>query len=110
MTAVAVAAREARAAIPGAVRVGSLQQQEFMNTRRLKPAVFVIANLLLCAAGCQLADFRGGSSTDRSNLSDNAGERLSDRQIADVQLSLARSLERQGETTRALDAYREAAQ
>lgn len=79
-----------------------------MNTRSLKPAGFVLCILLVCAAGCQLADFHGGRSLARNAGSDNGTDRLSDGQIADVQLALARSLEQQGETIRALDAYREA--
>jgi Flp pilus assembly protein TadD len=86
-----------------------------MKTRSLKLTVivlgkFLLCYVLLCATGCRLADFHGGSGAagDSSSASDAA--RLSDRQLGDVQLSLARSLEQQGETARALDAYREVAE
>jgi Tfp pilus assembly protein PilF len=81
-----------------------------MKTRSRRLTAFLLANLLIGAAGCQIADFRDSPGTVRNTSAGNDPERLSDRQVADVQLSLARSLEQQGETTKALDAYREVAQ
>lgn len=71
---------------------------------------FVVAVLLsvACAAGCRFPDFmRYRNSPQNSDSTDN--QRLSKRQVTEVQLSLAHSLEKQGDDLAALDAYREAA-
>src|SRR5580658_9404384 len=65
-----------------------------------------LASLLTCTTGCQFPGFRDSRDAVQNVSSGGDVERLSDRQVADVQLSLARSLEQQREYSRALDAYR----
>ena len=78
------------------------------NTWRL--ATTALASLLACAAGCQFPDFHGLRDAAQNATSGRDVERLSERQIANVQLSLARSLEQEGDASRALDAYRAVAE
>jgi len=64
---------------------------------------------LVCAAGCRLPDFlRFRPATDTPT--EESSPRLTKRQVADVQLSMAQSLEQQGDINAALDAYREVAE
>lgn len=69
-------------------------------------ATLIATCLLTCAAGCQSSDRSAGGYVH----SEKDVERLSSRQVSDAQLSLARSLEQQGETARAMEAYRETVQ
>jgi Tfp pilus assembly protein PilF len=67
-------------------------------------SVIILAAATVLLAGCQFAGFR-----DDPQESAEQGDRpLNGRQVADVQLSLARSLERRGEIEPALNAYRQA--
>lgn len=81
-----------------------------MQTRALRLAGAIAICLLTTVAGCRFPDFLRNNRVTASNPS--AGDdisRLSNRQVADVQFSLARSLEQQGESARAMEAYREVA-
>lgn len=76
--------------------------------RMTRSFVVVVLVCLACAAGCRFPDFlRYRGSPQNSDASDT--QRLSKRQVREVQLSLAHSLEQQGDDLAALDAYREAA-
>lgn len=77
-----------------------------MQNNMWRLAAAVLASLVICAAGCQFPNFLGRRDAAQNSPSRGDGQRLSDRQVADVQLSLARSFEQQGEHGRALDAYR----
>ncbi len=59
--------------------------------------------VVACLAGCQFAGFRQA----RRETPEHYDRPLNDRQVADVQLSLARSLELRGELEPALNAYRQ---
>lgn len=75
-----------------------------MQRNTTMSSVIVLAASAVLMAGCQFAGFR-------SEPQDSAEQRdrpLNGRQVADVQLSLARSLERRGEIEPALNAYRQA--
>ena len=80
------------------------EQTMHHHTFRLAAASVALASLMACVAGCQFADFRGSRNAAQRAASRNDGERLSDRQVADVQLSLAHSLEQQGKLGQALEA------
>ncbi len=67
-----------------------------------------LAGVLACVTGCQFPDFRGSRDAAQNPAAGRDVARLSDRQVADVQLSMAHSHEQQGDHNRALDAYREA--
>jgi Tfp pilus assembly protein PilF len=64
----------------------------------------ILAGCILSSAGCQLPGVR---NIGRASLEDR-DRPLSNRQVADVQLTLARSLEQQGKMEQALEAYRTA--
>lgn len=66
-------------------------------------AAIVLAGVTVLMAGCQFAGFR----SDPQESADQGDRPLNGRQVADIQLSLARSLERRGEIEPALDAYRQ---
>jgi len=79
-----------------------------MQTRALRLAGAISICLLTAVAGCRFPDFRRNNRVAASNSS--VGDdisRLSNRQIASVQFSLARSLEQQGDSAQAMEAYRE---
>lgn len=67
-------------------------------------AVMTLGGVAVFLAGCQFPSFR---SAQRASPEDH-DRPLNSRQVADVQLSLARSLEQRGETEPALNAYRQA--
>jgi Tfp pilus assembly protein PilF len=69
-------------------------------------AAMTLAGVVVFLAGCQFPSFR---SAKRASPDDH-DRPLNDRQVADVQLSLARSLEQRGEIEPALKAYRQAAE
>lgn len=73
-------------------------------------AAAVLTSLMIFATGCQFPDFRGIRNAAQDTPSGGDVQRLSDRQLSNVQLSMARSLEQQGEHSQALDAYRGAAE
>lgn len=77
-------------------------------TNSLWMATVIGTSLLACLSGCQLPAFPADRAANNTLGGDNAAPRLTKRQITDVQLSVARSLELQGETERAMDAYRKA--
>lgn len=64
--------------------------------------------MAVCTAGCQFADFQGSRGSPKTVARTDKGRALSQRQVADVQLSLARSLEAEGQADAAMDAYRKA--
>lgn len=69
----------------------------------------VLVAVALCGLpGCHLSDFRFGEKLANASASGKGKPPLSDQQVADVQLSLARTLEAQGEIDAAMDAYRTA--
>lgn len=72
------------------------------NTRTRGAVVLTAAVLLL--AGCQTWGWR----TAQQNPPEDHDRPLSNRQVANVQLTLARSLERKGDLTAALAAYQQA--
>jgi Flp pilus assembly protein TadD len=76
------------------------------NTLRLT-ATIALTSLLACAVGCQTADFFAGRKGTRANSAEKP-ERLSSRQVADVKISMARSLEQRGDVESAIQAYRQA--
>lgn len=76
-----------------------------MNWKR---AALSLAGLLACVAGCQFPELISRHSTSPEAPVDEDVSHLSDRQVADVKLSMARSLEQRGEHDRALEIYRDA--
>jgi Tfp pilus assembly protein PilF len=79
-----------------------------MNIKAYRLASVALASLLIGAAGCQFPDFRGVRDSAQNTPSGKDVARLSDRQVADVQLSMGHSYENQGDFNRAVDAYHEA--
>jgi Tfp pilus assembly protein PilF len=77
------------------------------NTLRLAAAMALASLVFACAAGCQTGGFFAGKNAKRATSADQT-ERLSDRQVADVKISMARSLEQRGEVDSAIQAYRQA--
>lgn len=77
-----------------------------MHYKTLRLASIALTGLLACATGCQITDL--GSHSPARPATDDAVERLSDRQIAEVKLSLARTLERKRDGEPSIQAYREA--
>ncbi|HEY2252244.1 MAG TPA: tetratricopeptide repeat protein [Planctomycetaceae bacterium] len=69
-------------------------------------AAVALAGLCACTAGCQLADF--SSRWPARAKSADLVEELSDSQVADVKLGLARSMEQRREVEPSINAYREA--
>ena len=65
----------------------------------------ILAGCVLSSAGCQ---FQGIRSFVRRESGEDHDRPLSNRQVADVQLTMARSLEQRGEMEQALEAYRSA--
>lgn len=63
-----------------------------------------LVGIVVLLAGCQFSGFRMTQRSDR----EEQDRPPSDRQVADVQLTLARSLERRGEIESAMSAYRQA--
>ncbi|HUY87710.1 MAG TPA: tetratricopeptide repeat protein [Pirellulales bacterium] len=59
-------------------------------------------------AGCRLDELRFGRGAAKTSARSEEVQRLSEKQVADVQLSLARTLEMEGEIDAAMDAYRKA--
>ena len=77
------------------------------NAARL--AAISLAGVLTCLGGCQYLGLQKGNGWAKTNRAGDV-ERLSPRQRGDVQLSLGRSLENQGNLEGAQRAYREAVQ
>ena len=75
-----------------------------MQRKDVSWAVITLAGVVVFLAGCQSAGF----SRVRQETPDHHDRPLNERQVADVQLSLARSLELRGEIEPALNAYRQA--
>ena len=63
-----------------------------------------LTGILVCIGGCQLPSFRSAKRV----TTESRDRPPNDRQVADVQLSLGRSLERRGEFESAINAYRQA--
>jgi Tfp pilus assembly protein PilF len=74
---------------------------------RMWAAVAVLA-CLACGVGCRLPDFLRFGRPAETPVEESI-PRLSKRQVANVQLSVAQSLEQKGEVNAALDAYQEVA-
>ena len=72
-------------------------------------ASFVVVAVVLCGfVGCNLPDFRLARGNTPPKQPREENRKLSEKQIADVKLSLARSLEMEGQYDAALDEYRKA--
>lgn len=72
-------------------------------------AVLIATCLLTCAGGCQVPEFFRNRIAARSQPPVEDEPRLTKRQVADVQLTMARALEQQGDSARAFEVYQEAA-
>jgi Tfp pilus assembly protein PilF len=79
-----------------------------MTMHKIRFTAVILLNAMVIV-GCQLADFRGKRDSARGESLGDA-ERLSSNQISDVKVSLARSLEQQGKSDRALETYQEVLQ
>ena len=71
---------------------------------KLKTTSLIVAGAVMLLAGCQFT----GLPSARRDSSENSDRPLESRQVAEVQLSLARSLELRGEVEPALTAYQRA--
>ena len=72
-------------------------------------ASFVLVATVLCGfVGCNLPDFRLTRGNPPPKQPHEENRKLSEKQIADVKLSLARSLEMEGQFDAAMDEYRKA--
>lgn len=79
-----------------------------MNTDALRSSIVAVAAIFCGFVGCNLPDFRlaRGNAPPKQPREEN--RKLSEKQIADVKLSLARSLEMEGLFDAAMDEYRKA--
>ena len=75
-----------------------------MQRKMIWWTALAFTGILVCIEGCQIPSFR----TAKRVASENRERPPNDRQVADVQLSLGRSLELRGEFEPAIKAYRQA--